>query len=95
MQFDTVTVSLVALLAGLIGYVVGALRVAWAAPEAATPIRPLRRRERDDLIALLADGDTVEAIRLLREVTGADLASAHSEIERLRQELDAPPRRLS
>ena len=30
MQFDTVTVTLVALLAGLIGYVVGALRVASA-----------------------------------------------------------------
>ncbi len=95
MQFDTVTVTLVALLAGLIGYVVGALRVAWTAPAAATPIRPLRRRERDDLIALLAADDSIGAIRLLRELTGADLASAHSEVERLRQELDAPPRRLS
>lgn len=95
MQFDTVTVTLVALLAGLIGYVVGALRVASTRPESATPIRPLRRRERDDLIALLADGDTIGAIRLLREQTGADLATAHAEVERLRQELDAPPRRLS
>lgn len=95
MQFDTLTVTLVALLAGLIGYVVGALRVAWAAPEAAAPIRALRRRERDDLIALLAADDSDGAIRLLREFTGADLASAHAEVERLRQELDAPPRRLS
>ena len=95
MQFDTATVTLVALLAGLIGYVVGALRVAWAAPEVVTPIRPLRRRERDDLIALLVADDTIGAIRLLREYTGADLASAHSEVERLRQELDGPPRRLS
>ena len=94
MQFDTVTVTLVALLAGLIGYVVGALRVAWAAPEAATPIRPLRRRDRDELIALLADGNTIGAIRLLRELTGVDLATAHTEVEQLRQELDAPPQRL-
>ncbi len=95
MQFDTVTVTLVALLAGLIGYVVGALRVASARPDAVTPIRPLRRRERDDLIALVADGDTVGAIRLLRDLTGADLTSAHSEVDRLRQELDAPPQRLT
>ena len=85
----------------MIGYVVGALRVTLAGPEAATSIQPLRRRERDELIALLADGDTdgdtvgaIRMLRVLRELTGADLASAHTEVERLREELDAPPRRL-
>jgi len=87
MLFDSVTVGILVLLAGFIGYAIGGIRASLA-KEAAAIVRPLSREERDEVVALLAAGETTTAIRRVRELTGSDLAAAHSAVTRLRHELD-------
>lgn len=84
--FDPVTVDVVAMLDGRVGYTIGGVR--GSARQPPIPVRPLNRHERDDVIARISSGDTIGAIRRLRERTGADLASAHSAVLRLRDDLN-------
>jgi ribosomal protein L7/L12 len=92
MLFDSVTVGIFVLLAGFIGYAIGGIRASLGR-EAATIVRPLTRQERDEVVALLAAGESISAIRRVRELTGSDLAAAHSAVTRLQHELD--PRLMS
>ncbi len=87
MLFDSVTVGIFVLLAGFIGYAIGAIRASLGR-EVPTIVRPLSREERDEVVTLLAAGETVTAIRRVRELTGSDLAAAHSAVTRLQHELD-------
>ena len=85
-SFDIGALVLVALIALLVGYLIGRLVGANnSAPP--LPARPLARmEERDEIRALVARGDRVGAVRRLRELTGAGLADAAHAVQVLEGE---------
>lgn len=74
----------------VIGFLVG--RAMSSARTPPVPMRPLSRKEEDELLEVLVRDGRIPAIRRARELTGADLKAAHDAIKLL--EAEAGPRRL-
>ena len=74
----------------VVGFLLG--RAMSSARTPVVPMRPLSRNEQDELVEVLARDGRIPAIRRARELTGADLKSAHDAIKLL--EAEAGPRRL-
>lgn len=85
-SFDIFALALVALIALLVGYLIGRLVGAdsGAPPLPARPITSVE--ERDEIRALVARGDRLGAVRRLREITGAGLADAAQAVKVLEGE---------
>jgi ribosomal protein L7/L12 len=85
-QFDTITVALIAFGALVAGYVVGRF-ASFGQSHVSTLSRPLTAGEREEIVALLVERQDIQAIRRIRELTGAGLKDAHQAVQLLKQDL--------